>query len=330
MLFLHLREIQFHEAFFEWGSSVAHTRRDRGTIWKDAVNIWAAHIYFAGINWNDLPLEKLPIYLFDMFFWVLDFLSDWQLANDFDDLYAGGITREEAKQTLSHLYGNPKQKREPDEKSGFVFLVNKETSDLNDLEFVRRLIRLCDFDALNMTPRSMLYYVELFELALRRLGGVPWHLSLGEAIYLQLHFLVCLHNTIIDLDYDIFESVTGKSGAAYTAMLSASAMHKNLSLDIAFYYRDEQGALDQVDLESGDEKLPNLTYPVITTDLSEKIYLLENDENIIPCLYNHPLEVILHFGEPRLIALDRTNCSFPVTEDRTNPNRSESNDLFQF
>jgi hypothetical protein len=317
---LHLREIHFDPAFSEWGSSVAHIRRNRGALWKRAVDIWATHIYFAG-NWDDLPLDKLPVHLFEMFFWVLDYLSDWQIEEDFGIYFPGGLKREEAKETLRHLYGVPKQGRISDERSGFVLLVNKETSDPRDLAFVRQLIRLCDFDALNMTPVSMVDYVELFQRALRQLGIGAWRLDADEQLYLQLHFLACLHNTIIDLDYNLLGSVPGKESEKYTAMVSASAMGKNLSLDVAFYYYNERGHLDQVDLESGDERFPNLTYPVITTDLPEGEYLLESDENVAACLYNHPVEVILHRGQPRLIAMERNRCVFPVTPDRTKPPR---------
>jgi len=329
LLIVHLREIGFDDVFFEWGSSVAHTRRNRGVLWKSAVDIWATHVYFSTVDWNNIDLRKLPIPLFEMFFWILDFLTNWQFRNDFIDLYPQEITRDEAKQTLNYLYGAPRQKdrRRPDEQSGFVLLVNEKTSDARDLAFVRRLIRLCEIDALNMTPKPMSGYVDLFERALRQLGAVPWKLDDEERTYLQLHFLICLHNTIIDLDYDFLGSVVAEPATPCGAMLSASAMGRNLSLDMAFYFRKDDGSLEQVDLESGDKRYPNLTYPIITTDLSEYEFLLESDDNILACLYNHPLAVKMYRGQPRLIALDRTNCVFPVTRDRTKPRLPRPNSI---
>jgi hypothetical protein len=125
-----------------------------------------------------------------------------------------------------------------------------------------------------------------------------------------------MHNTIVDVNCDLIGSVFGHPSRTYTAMLSASAMYDNLTLDIAFYYRDDKGNLEQVDLESGDERFPTLTYPVITTDLPEKKHLLESDENIRACLYNYPLEIKTHRGRPRLIAVERQRCPFPVTRNR--------------
>jgi hypothetical protein len=317
LLFIHLRELALDEfaEFIEWGNSVAHMRRDRGPLWKQAVDIWAAQLYFRDLDWRNIPLARLPTHVFETLLWLIDYLSDWQVRHDF-----GGITRDEAKHTLFHLYSPPRKPKGPrgqDERSGFVYLVSEQTSDPRDLAFVRQLIRFCDVDALNIPPAPMSHYVQLFQRALRLLGARPWKLDAQEQIYIQLHFLICLHHTIIDIDYDVLASVVDKPATPYTAMLCASAMHKTLSLDIAFYYREPNGNLDQVDLDSGDKRYPNLTYPVIATDLAEKRYLLESDVNILACLFNHPLAVRIHKGEPRLIALDRTHCPYPVRRTRT-------------
>ena len=342
LLFVHLREIGF-EAFSEWGHSVAHIRRNRGALWKQAVDIWAAHIYFKELDWKSIPLARLPVHVFETFLWLIDYLSDWQFRTDFAHIYPHGITREEAKETLHHLYSRParpKNKRKPDEKSGFVFLVNEKTSDPRDLAFVRKLIRICDVDALNVPPVPMSEYVGRFENVLRRLGATPWRLNAQEKVYLQLHFLICLHHTMIDVDYDILRSVISKpitaytpveeSSDSYTAMIAVSAMRQNLSLDIAFYFREKNGSLDQVDLESGDTRYPNLSYPIITTDLAEHIFLVESDDNIRACLFNHPLDVRIHGGQPRLVALDRMNCPFPITRTRTKRRRPGSGDVKDF
>jgi hypothetical protein len=198
------------------------------------------------------------------------------------------------------------------------------------VEFLRSLMTFCDVEALNMPPTLMSTYVDLFEHALRKLGATPWRLTEEERIYLQLHFLVCLHNTTVDVDYDALASVPSEPAAPRMPMLAVSAVQKNLSLDIAFYYRQENGSLDQVDLKSGDERFPNLSYPAITTDLPESEFLLESDENIAACLFNHPLDVVIYERQPRLVALDRTNCPFQITPDRTKPRRPGQGTLAEF
>jgi hypothetical protein len=320
LLILHLREIRFHPAFAEWGNSVAHVRRTRGVLWNQAVGIWATHLFFLGSRPSEISLKRLPLSVYETLFLAIDFLAEWQLQEDFRDIFPAGITRDDAKRTLAHLYGRPTLARSnaaiPDPRAGFVFLFNERGCDPRDLAFVRRLIDFCAPDALNIPPQPMLTFVELFERALRRFGVPKWRLDEGERIYLQLHFLVCLHNTIIGIDYDALSSLLDQPSSKYTAMLAASAMRKNLSLDIAFYFRKPNGCLDQVDLHSGDERFSNLTYPVIITDLPEREYLLENDDNIIASLVNHPLEVIMYRRRPRLIALDRGNAEFPPTPNR--------------
>ena len=316
LLLLHLREIKLHEDFFEWGSSVAHSRRNRGTIWQDAVDIWATHAYFAQHKSKPPPLKRLPVWLFNSFFLLIDHHSEWQLEKDFGDLFSGKADREELKATLRHLYAPPKQKRDATERGSFVFLVHETANSPDDLRFVRRLIKFCDSNALNVPPRPMSEFVSIFESALQKLRVTPWRLTPVERRYLQLHLLVCMHNTIVEVDYDLIASVLERPSRAYTAMLSVSAMYDHLTLDIAFYYRDVKGNLEQVDLESSDERFPTLTYPVIATDLPEKSFLLESDENIRACLFNHPLEITMHREKPRLIALERHRCPFPPTKNR--------------
>jgi hypothetical protein len=333
LLFVHLREIGFDEAFSDWGHSVAHVRRNRGALWKQTVDIWAAQTYFVNLDWHSLPVERLPVHVFETFFWLLDFLTDWQIRNDFADIYPDGINREEAKDILRGLYIYPsdsKNRRVRDDRSGFVFLLDEAARDPRELELVRRLIRFCDVDALNMPPTPMLTYVDLLERAFRKLGATPWRLNDQERIYIQLHFLVCLHNTMVDLSYDVLDSICSEPETPRMAMLAVSALRKNLSLDIAFYYRQADGSLDQIDLKSGDERFPNLSYPVINTDLAESEFLVESDENIAACLFNHPLDVIIYKRQPRLIALDRTNCPFRITADRTRPRRPGCGTLAEF
>lgn len=333
LLILHLREIRFHQAFAEWGHSVAHVRRTRGALWNQAIGIWATHLFFLGSQSSEISLKRLPLSVYETLFLAIDFLGDWQLLEDFRDIFPAGITRDDAKRTLAHLYGRPTLTKNPadvaDPRAGFVFLFNERGCDPKDLAFVRRLIEFCAPEALNIPPQPMLTFVELFERAFRRFGVPKWRLDEGERIYLQLHFLVCLHNTIIAIDYDALASLLDQPSSKYTAILAASAMRTNLSLDIAFYFRKPNGCLDQVDLHSGDERFPNLTYPVIMTDLPETEYLLENDDNIIASLVNHPLDVIMYRRRPRLIALDRGNAEFPPTPNRAVPRRDDPSMLLK-
>ncbi|HUP77079.1 MAG TPA: hypothetical protein VM260_00870, partial [Pirellula sp.] len=139
VLFMHLREFGFHAAFSDWGHSVAHVRRDRGALWNEAMNIWATQIFFGHCEASSAPIANLPVNVFDTLLWLLDFLSEWQIRNDFIELYPDGITRDEAKAVLRSLYvdrGDLKKRNLADRQPGFVFLVSEQV-EARDLSFVR-------------------------------------------------------------------------------------------------------------------------------------------------------------------------------------------------
>ena len=79
--------------------------------------------------------------------------------------------------------------------------------------------------------------------------------------------------------------------------------------------REEGNYLEQANLYSPD-RFERFRWPIISTQLDEKVYLLESDPNIRGCLYNHPLEVRRYGGEPMIIALERQNARFKTTRSR--------------
>jgi len=141
---------------------------------------------------------------------------------------------------------------------------------------------------LSIGPTPLDSIVDAIDDAFLELGVCQKRFTRTERIYLQLHLLVSLHNVLIDVRSGVFEKVTGILPATHQAMLPVSAMDDTLSVDIAFYYYEDGKHLEQAALRSPD-RFERFRWPLISTNLDEKKYLLESDLNIRCCLYNRPL-----------------------------------------
>src|ERR1700730_13928992 len=62
-------------------------------------------------------------------------------------------------------------------------------------------------------------------------------------------------------------------------MLDVSSMGHTLSLAIAYYYLEENKHLEQGNINRTG-RFPLYSYPLVSTELDERIYLLESDQNI--------------------------------------------------
>ena len=309
---LHFREMKLGDWLFESASSIAHATRNQGVFWSWGLNVWATHVFYEFLDKERMDVSTLPLDVFNSIREVIDRRPEWQLEEELSDLYPLGISKAEVLATLDYLYT---RKRERRSEPVFVQLASKGGNADEDLRLVVRLVRYCEPFALQIPPAPIEPIVDDVDSAFGRL--LPDHRAFrrSERVYLQLHLLVCFHNTLLEIRNDVFKALTRSDAPARQAMLSVSAMDDNLALDIAFYYRDSRGHLEQEDLRSPD-RFERFRAPLVGTELPENRYLLESDLNIRCCLYNHPLEVRNRAGKPMIVALERSNAMYRPTRPR--------------
>ena len=286
----------------------------RGTFWTWALNVWTTHLFYQHLKSNDFDVSVLPFDVFNTLIHLINKRPEWQLANELNHIYPNGITKAELFATLDHMY-RPKPEKSKRQEPVFVTLVSKGGNYEEDVRLVRFLVGYCEDMALAIPPSPMDEWLEEIEQAFMTLRISQKRFSSDERIYLKLHLLICFHNVLVDIRTDVFQAVTHEPPPASEAMLSVSAMEDTLGLDIAFYARKRNGKLEQVDLYSPDRK-ERYRFPLVTSGLDDKAYLLESDINIRCCLYNHPLEVRKHQGTPKIVALERSRSDFKTTRSR--------------
>jgi hypothetical protein len=311
---LHFREIGLGDWLWESASSIAHARRDQGTFWTWALNVWTTHLFYQHLKSNEFDVSVLPLDVFNTLIHLIGERSERQLTEDLDHIYPNGITKAELFATLEHMY-RPKPEKSKRQEPVFVTFVSKGGNYEEDVRLVTFLVRYCEDMALAIPPSPMDELLDEIEHAFAILRISRKRFSSNERIYLKLHLLICFHNVLVDIQTNVFQAVTHKAPPASEAMLSVSAMEDTLGLDIAFYIRRKSGKLDQIDLYSPDRE-ERFRIPLVTSGLDAKAYLLESDLNIRCCLYNHPLEVRKHHGKPKIVALQRSLSDFKTTRSR--------------
>lgn len=317
LCFLHFREAKINNACWEWGSSIAHVKRDQGDIWKKALNIWATHLYFEHLNPNRPKITALSRDVFDTIIGLIQEADEIQLQRDLEDLYPLGVTKEEILATVNHLYSSvkPRERRSnPKELEGFVHQISRGGHEREDIELVRRLILHCEQKALNIPPVPMKEIVDAIEKAFVTTEPNHKPFTTEEQNYLQLHLLVSLHNLLFDIDPKAFKAITGRKLPADQPMLTVSAQEYMLELAVDFFYLEKGRHLETRDFSCHQN---NCYYPLFSTELECSKYLLEGDGNIRSCLFNHPLEVRVHRGRPVIVALERQWARFKPNRPRT-------------
>ena len=311
---LFFRELRLDDWFWESGSGVAHPRRDQGLLWSWALNVWTTHLYYKHRKDIEHELKILPMDIFLSVRNRVNRTQEWQLNERLSDLYPHGISKQDILATLDHLYSPGKLNRKRQDYPPFLHLVSEKGIPSEDRRMLRRLITDVEDEAIDFSPYKMEELVDAVDKAFQMLiGSVP--LTSPERTYLQLHLLVSHHNILFDVSADVFHQITGINPPQHEAMLSVSAMDNFLTLDIAFYYLENGRYLEQTELH-GNQPWDRLRCPLLTSSLPEKKYLLESDENIRCCLFNHPLAIRQYDGRHMLIALERVNCRFKPKRSR--------------
>jgi hypothetical protein len=307
---LYFRELKIDDEFWEWGSAIAHGKRNQGLLWSWALNVWTTHLYYKNLSEDSLNVQALPYDVYKTILFLIDNTAEWQLAQDLRDIYPNGITKDDLLATIEHLYSRSRKSKET-----FVFLTSEKGNFEEDLQLMRYLVSYCEEMALQIPPARMDDLVDALETGFTRIDLSRRSFSRADRIYLQLHLLVSFHNLLFDLNCEFFKKLTGFDAPEVETMLSVSAMDDTLGLDVAFYQRQDGRYLEQANVRSPD-RLERFRTPLITTDLEEKRYLLESDPNIRGCLFNHPLEVRRHRGNPVIVALNRKSARFKPTRFR--------------
>jgi hypothetical protein len=311
---LHFPQCGFKDIwFFESGSSIAHTRRNQGVLWSKALDVLTTHLYYQELDPEKTKIDILPLNIFQTIKLLLKEGEERQVANELSDIYPHGISKTELIFTLDHMYSKGKISSKRREDESFVFLVSQGNAT-EDLRLMKRLILYCEEMALGIPSIPIGDLANAVDDAFRTLEISTRPLTADESAYLQLHLLVCFHNVLFDVQSQILETIAGTK-RPHQAMLAVNSMGDMLSLDIAYYYLEENKHLEQGDINRTG-RFPLYSYPLVSTELDESIYLLETDQNIRVFLHNHPLEVRYRGRFPVLVALDRKNSRFKITRSR--------------
>src|SRR5258706_12975537 len=95
---LHFREAGLGDELSEWGSAIAHVKRNRGAHWTWALGICATQIYYDHLDPYQPSVTPLPLVVFNTIVGLIQGTEDWQLRTDF------GKPKEELLAILHHLY----------------------------------------------------------------------------------------------------------------------------------------------------------------------------------------------------------------------------------
>jgi hypothetical protein len=324
-IFVHFRETENDETFKEWGSSVAHVRRDQGLVWKSAAAIWATHTYYSNLNPEEVSINALPS---DIFFTIrqhLEHLSDFEIRTEFRDIFPSGISRAELLATLDHMYCvsafEAGRKGRPHVRDAFFHLYQKSGIDPRDRAWITRLVIDLEDAAINVPPMQLSEIVCALEQAVRRNCPELPAFTIAERKFLQLHCLVAFHDTVLELKQSALKEITGIDSSAVQPMLFVSSFEQNLTLDLGFFILEDGKYIEPEALRSPIKNLvggriERYYYPLLESNLPATDYLHELDENIRLTLYNHPLDVIRHKGKHVIIAEERALTRYPTSKTR--------------
>ena len=79
---LHFREAAASDEIWELGSAVAHSKRDRGSIWTRVRNVWATQMYYEGLGANEPRVSPLPVDIYTAILECIQTTDGMQLARD--------------------------------------------------------------------------------------------------------------------------------------------------------------------------------------------------------------------------------------------------------
>ena len=319
-ILIHFREFEGGNIFKEWGSSIAHIRRNQGWLWESAISIWATHIYYTYLDHEHIRIDPLPSHIFSMAKKYLEDASEFELRCELGDLFPSGFSRDELLATISHLYSDRTRAGYTDIKNTFYHLTLKGGIPDEDREMIRRIILAVEEYALSKPPISLLDIVDAIEDGLLNQKALNHKLSDADKRYLQLHCLVAFHDILIDIRPEAIKQLTGVEMGDVQPMAFVSCFEDEITLDIGFFELDS-GFIEPTSIRSNERNLAGsrierFYYPLLKSDLSASEFVLESDENIRLSLYNHPIRVVPHKGEHVIIAENRESTRFPTTNSR--------------
>lgn len=303
LIFIHFRETTKGFEFQEWGSSVAHAKRNQGWIWRSAIEIWSTHVYYTNLDRTNFRIDLLPS---DIFHTVRNYLEDTYESNL---IYLFDAPRSELIATLDHLYSAPNEKKRGDEKSAFYQLSSKRGVTKEDEAMIRRIILSVEDYALNIPPRPLAEIVTALEEGLRSQVDVSKPFSESDRRYLQLHCLVAFHSTLIDIKTQAIKELTGFEMKGKQPLVFVSGYEEVITLDLGFFEMDngypEPTSLCSPHRNLASGKLERFYYPLVASDLKTSTYLAEPSVDIRLTLYNHPIRVASRGRKNVIIAEQR-------------------------
>jgi hypothetical protein len=268
-------------------------RRNQGWLWRAAVAIWATQLYYrriadANADPESIRLEALPADVLQMINGLLDTLSDPESLARF------GLPRDEVIATFNHHYAVLAKKGRAREWDVFCHLISKGGIPEEDKTLLRSLILAVEDYALILAPDPLSGLIDELEGCLGSQGALETPVTSEERAYLQLHCLVALHDLLVDIDPKAFKDLVGLEMGSVQPMLFVSCYEDNVSLDLGFFALDDGKHVEPVTLRVPsygwlDGKIETFYYPCLMSDLPVSESVVEADDNIRLCLYNHPL-----------------------------------------
>lgn len=308
---IHFRETEKDSDFREWGSSVAHVRRNQGTLWEAAIAVWTTHIYYSNLDSENLRIDPLPLDIYNTLRNYLDVSPERDLFENF------GAPRAELIATIDYLYTVPKKSK--GEKDVFAHLTFKEGIEPEDLLMIRKIIIAVEDYALNIPPLSLLSVITAIEKALQKQNILEGSFSKDEREYLQLHALVSFHNTLVEMQFEKIKDLTGAEVKDVQPMAFVNTMGDFLSLDLGFFEfegkRIEPAAILDKKPIFGN-RLERFACPFLQSDLPTTQFMVEHDENVRFSLQNHPLRVVEYREGHVMVAEERESTPYGLQENQ--------------
>lgn len=293
-----LREITREIEFVEWGSAIAHVKRNQGWLFQNAISIWATHVFYESLNSQNVRLSPLPADIIDAIISHLEDLSSREIYNLYGHLVSQGTTANEIIATINHLYSRPRFRRKRREIEAFYHFVCEAGIDESDEFLLKYLVRHIEDKALSIGPRPLSEIVMSIEQAICLLGVEDCSLNQDDKDFLQLHLLVALHGQVIDINPREFQCLTGHPLGVHKTILFISSVEDVLTLDVGFFEQDEYGAFQPAPIRRSHSifRVERFSYPVISSNLSPEVCLAETDENVRYSLHDHSVKVVKKNG----------------------------------
>jgi hypothetical protein len=255
-----------HSGLYEWTNSVAHKKRDRGTVFTAGAALWVERFHIEAFFNTDPPrLKKIPIPIFEK---LLSLFRDPHFNFDGINMKAhfpGGHSKAEILASINFMYRRIEAER-------VYKLISVANENIEDLTLMRHFISRLKATDWGEPPFHFDEIRDDIATAVKRLIGAGQRAIKKNCDLLATHFLTAFHLTEVDL------KLCGGNSKTRCFLTVDSTLSGHLSLNLGLYQKQD-GEWDSLDLAkpnwnarmSGSHQF---TRPFLCTDLEEKDYFI--------------------------------------------------------